>query len=174
MQGTPSEAKREVLERLLRDGKVQIMLDARLPGVDVPGHIRQDYQLRLNLSYRFNNHMEIDEEGIEAALTFKGEKYICRLPWPCIYMMVLTTRADPPFVFPNDMPPELLHLANRLSEEAAQADEPPPPPRPKLTVVHSAPDDDSPKDTETDTSEPGGDDDPPTDPPPRNHLRVVK
>ncbi|MEM6730689.1 MAG: hypothetical protein AAF658_03995 [Myxococcota bacterium] len=189
MDVTPSEAKQDLLRRLLEAGMVQVMLDARSGGVDVPTHLRGDYQLRLNLSYRFNNHMEIDQDGVEATLTVKGEPYTCRIPWHCLYMMVLTNNEDPPFIFPGDMPPELMHLANQLQDDQAREAmiEPEPEKKPQLTVIRS-------EDTGSDAGSPleqagaevaapdlpaepleesSGDEDP-TPPKGRGHLRVVK
>ncbi len=186
MDVTPSEAKQDLLRRLLEEGMVQVMLDARAGGVDVPTHLRGDYQLRLNLSYRFNNHMEIDHDGVEATLTFKGEPYTCRIPWRSLYMMVLTSNEDPPYIFPGDMPPELMHLANQLQDEAAvqERSEPETAPRPQLTVIKN---EDEPENAGTGHAESEfgserveeepaseSDNDRPDPPRGRNHLRVIK
>ncbi|MEL6338397.1 MAG: ClpXP protease specificity-enhancing factor SspB [Myxococcota bacterium] len=172
MDMTPSEAKQDLLSRLLEEGMVQVMLDARGRGVDVPTHLRNDYQLRLNLSYRFNNHMEIDRDGVEATLTFKGEPYTCRIPWNCLYMMVLTNNDDPPYIFPADMPAELIHLANQLQDQ--ESPEPAPSERPQLSVVQGEEQLPSESKTDNDSPDDGGDGDPPNPPRRRNHLRVVK
>lgn len=179
MDVTPSEAKQDLLRRLLEEGMVQVMLDARTGGVDVPSHLRGDYQLRLNLSYRFNNHMEIDQDGVEATLTFKGEPYTCRIPWRSLYMMVLTSNEDPPYIFPGDMPPELMHLANQLQDEVTVQErrELEDPARPQLTVIKNEDGAGTPE-GETTAEEPESssesDDDRPDPPRGRNHLRVVK
>ena len=151
----------------------QVRLHARAGGGDVPTHLRGDYQLRLNLSYRFNNHMDIDHDGVEATLTFKGEPYTCRIPWRALYMMVLTSNEDPPYIFPGDMPPELMHLANQLQDESSQAEpEPEPAPRPQLTCISREQDENEPVEAEPPSEAP--DDDQPDHPRGRSHLRVVK
>lgn len=174
MDVTPSEAKQDLLARLLEEGMVQVMLDARAGGVDVPTHLRGDYQLRLNLSYRFNNHMELDHDGVEATLTFKGEPYTCRIPWASLYMMVLTSNDDPPYIFPGDMPPELMHLASQLQDEGERAQPEPEPARPQLTVVTNNDPIETPPETDETPSEDDGDGDDRPTPPGRSHLRVVK
>lgn len=173
MDVTPSEAKQDLLTRLLDEGMVQVMIDARSEGVDVPAHLVNDHQLRLNLSYRFNNHMALNASGIEATLTFKGEPYTCQIPWASVYLMVLASNEEPPYVFPSDMPEELVHLTSQLrdtenmtpNKQVSSTSV-----RPELKVLSQ--DTNTENESKPEVQMPEEKDDPP--PRSRNHLRVVK
>jgi stringent starvation protein B len=81
-----SSSKREVLERLLGQGMVMVYLDARRPGVRVPPALRDDAQLRLNLSYRFSSHdLAVSDEMVSCTLSFSGQPYYCELPVDAIF-----------------------------------------------------------------------------------------
>lgn len=157
--------KQSVLERLLDLGMVMVTLDARCDGVEVPAGFSQDPQLRLNLSLKFGQPMEMANWGIDARLTFGGHPYDCRLPWSAVYV-IFSHASGQPFVFPEDVPEEVLAEVTQVaaiqeaSFEAAETAM-----RPQLTVVRNEE-----SDTESDEDEPA--------PEPigrrRGHLRVVK
>lgn len=109
--------KRSVLERLLQDSMVLITLDGRHAEVDVPDNLREDPQLRLNLSYRFGRPMDIDDWGVHATLKFGGVPYDCNIPWEAIYVVVSHSTGQP-FVFPTDIPADL-RVDAKLAEDAA-------------------------------------------------------
>src|SRR5262245_37036558 len=100
-----TDTKKAVLAELLEQGMVLVTLDARVTGVDVPKHLRDDAQLRLNLSYRFGLPMYLDDWGVVATLTFAGTPYTCRLPWSSVYLLVSHVTGRP-ILFPADVPPE--------------------------------------------------------------------
>ena len=114
-----NQRKRELLGLLLESGMVQITLDARCGGTDVPQHLRYDPQLRLNLSYRFGVPINLAVHGIEATLTFAGTPYDCTVPWPAIYAIFSSARPDESYLFVESVPPE---LATQLLEEAEDTD----------------------------------------------------
>jgi stringent starvation protein B len=184
MQTQSQADKQTVLEQYLESGMTLIVLDARTPGVDVPDHLRQDPQLRLNLSYKFGLPMSMSQWGVVATLTFGGIHHACRIPWVAIFAMVSHATGQP-HVFPEDVPVELLAQQQAVpsSSEHTEAPAAPTPektttrkPRkkktpakPTLSVVKTSPDpvDNAPSDMPPEPQKPtpkkrGG------------HLRLVK
>lgn len=164
--------KQAVLERLLELGMVMVTVDARRDDVEVPPHLTDDAQLRLNLSYRFGLPMEVGRWGVEARLTFGGVPFDCRLPWDALYVMFSHVTGQP-FVFPQDVPPEVLSDVAPMTfdeeEDGGEIFTPMPDARPSLTLVSG--------ERESDPEQ--ADATPETEPPPagdrrRGHLRVVK
>lgn len=130
-----SANKKSVLEELLDLGMVLVALDARVQGVDVPGHLGRDPQLRLNLSFRFGLPMSLDPWGIKATLTFGGVPYACRFPWKAIYLLVSHVNGEP-YLFPDEVPAELLAQVGVESAWSIQPSaKPKPAPRPKFRLV---------------------------------------
>ena len=125
-------------------------LDARRPGVSVPQQYAQDPHLRLNLSYRYQiPDLVVDEERVQATLSFGGRPFRCVVPWKAIFAM--TTPSGDGKVWPEDLPAEVV----RASQEA------PPPRTPTLAAVETD-DDEQPPDEE------------PSAPKGRPHLRLVR
>jgi hypothetical protein len=77
----PQPRKREVLERLLTQGGIQVQVDATLPGVNVPDAWVGDMNLRLNFSPRFAiADLVVTDEAIEQTLSFQGANHHVRVP----------------------------------------------------------------------------------------------
>jgi len=115
--------KREKLRELLEAGMVMIHLDARREGVWVPGELRGDPHLRLNLSYRFRPcDIEIDEESVSATLTFGGVPWPCRIPFSALFGMTLHDSGES-LVWLEDVPEEILIslMSNEPTAVAAAA-----------------------------------------------------
>ena len=172
---TEPTTKRAVVEDLLGQGMVLVTLDATAEGVDVPEHLRNDSQLRLNLSYRFGLPVEVDDDGVLATLTFGGVPYDCVLPWPSIYLVVSHVSGRP-VLFPDDVPEELMRLLTEQEGQQPLAEGTDWDAKgPQLTLIHGEP-------SETHNDPEGADTDAASDDPsederkrrPRNHLRVVK
>ena len=132
MKVGPTATKKSVLEELLEQGMVLVALDARVEGVEVPSHLHQDPQLRLNLSYRFGLPMDVSEWGVAATLTFAGVPFECRIPWCAIFLLVSHVSGQP-YLFPDDIPAELLSAGE--GAEGLQRASKLEPARPKLTLV---------------------------------------
>jgi len=162
--------KRSALERLLELGLVQIGLDARNEDIQVPEHLINDLQLRLNLSYRFGLPLDLDEWGINTTLTFSGTNYDCLIPWTCVYLMISHVSGES-LLYPSDVPPELLaNLAPNSDEEMLRGEEDG---QPALHLAYVEPEmepDDEPDPPKKKTTKPKSKSKTQS----RNHLRLVK
>ena len=114
-------SKRELLESLLSRGMVLVHIDARASGVDVPPGLRGECELGLNLSYRFQGKVTVDEAGVVATLSFAGEPYACALPFDAVYAMVAHDTGEN-FFFPADAPPTALAARAAVLEQEASED----------------------------------------------------
>ena len=115
--------KRESLLELLEEGVVMLHLDARREGVIVPGHLRDDPCLRLNIAYGFNlPALEVDAEGVYAVLSFGGRDFPCTLPWSAVFAMTLPDLEHRGRLWPQTVPPE---VSSVLAETADDEAEPP-------------------------------------------------
>lgn len=162
--------KRKVLERLLESGMVMVTLDARRPGVDVPSRFQDDPQLRLNLSYRFGQPMEVSDWGVRASLTFSGVPHGCKLPWSAIYQIVSHVTSEQ-YISPEDVPEEFVRAA-----VDARRERPSTRPRPRLALVEDE-DQDEDRDLPAVAHDEGDDPGPPDTTPPAGghpHLRRIK
>ena len=162
-----TEKKSRLLEAL-EQGLTQIHLDARRPGVIVPEQFRTEHHLRLNLSYRFDPpDLSISDWGVRQTLSFGGSRFTVGLPWSAVYAVASLVSQDL-WMFPDDMPVELVEAATEKVKMPPEAGEPgstdvdaPRTPRAVLReVVSNLP--------------PEGEDTAPKEPPKRGHLRLVK
>ena len=154
--------KKECLLAALEKGMVMVHLDARRPGVMVPDELREELHLRLNVSYRFDPpDLSIGEWGVRCTLSFGGRRFKVGVPWNALF--AVTSHVTREFwMYPDDMPPEVLQQSAEPATSTAPADPPPAAaPREPLREIPCEPQ----------PSEPG--DDPPK-PRGRGHLRLVK
>jgi len=121
-----SDKKRELVETLLEKGMVLVAVNGRYPGVDLPEHLRGDPQVNLNLSYRFGLPMDVGDWGVRATLTFGGRPYDCALPWQSIFLVVSHVSKER-YLFPADVPDELLPGTPRREDFEENFEESPPP-----------------------------------------------
>jgi stringent starvation protein B len=159
--------KKEQLLAALDKGVVMIHLDARRPGVIVPPHLRDEFHLRLNLSYKFDPpDLTVGEWGVRSTLSFSGSRFTVAVPWSAIF--AITSHAKEVRPFPDDMPPELLQQTMVTTKVPVQEVTPlPPRPRAVLREVER----------EEAPSESAPPPEPPKDEPPKprgGHLRLVK
>ncbi len=168
--------KKERLLAALEQGMVMIHLDARRPGVLVPPQLRGEAHLRLNLSYRFDPpDLSVSDWGVRSTLSFSGTRFTVAVPWSALFAIASHVTKELFWMYPDDMPPELLQQTMVTSkvpaQEVAPASVPAPTPAPvperPRAVLREVP-------GERDTSAPpeGPQDEPPT--PRRGHLRLVK
>ncbi len=187
MEDRTPEKKDKLLAALER-GMVMIHLDARRPGVAVPTHFRGEAHLRLNLSYRFDPpDLSVGEWGVRSTLSFSGSRFTVAVPWSALF--AITSHVSQEFwMFPDDMPAELLGQSVGPDGEPAREQSAPPErggrPRAVLREVRNEPDP-APAAPEPAAALPPppapapapvqttGDDEPPK-PKGRGHLRLVK
>jgi stringent starvation protein B len=154
--------KQSQLLECLEKGMTMIHLDARRPGVLVPEKFKGDHQLMLNLSYRFDPpDLAVSDWGVRQTLSFGGSRFTVAIPWSAVYAVAsMVTREV--FMFPEDMPEEVVGAATEKAQlPPTQAETDAPKTRAVLREVER----------------PGDDTEPPPDPPTapkRGHLRVVK
>jgi stringent starvation protein B len=100
--------KKERLLTALERGMAMIHLDARRPGVLVPAHLKNESQLVLNLSYRFDPpDLAVGEWGVRSTLTFQGSRFTVAVPWSALY--AISSHVTKEFwMYPDDMPRELV------------------------------------------------------------------
>jgi len=139
-----------------------IHLDARRPGVLVPDHLKHEPHLLLNISYRFTPpDLTVSEWGVRETLTFAGTAFCVAVPWSALY--AISSHATKEFwMYPDDMPPEL--LASQAARSALAEDEGEPQPQEptakavlREVVIEGQAESEGPK-----------------EPPRRGHLRLVK
>ena len=114
-------AKREFAIALLEESSVFIHLDPRRDGVVVPGWLKRQPQLvlqvGLNMAVRIPD-LDIGEEAICCTLSFNRSAFFCRLPWPAVFGLVGDDgRAR---IWPEDVPVE---IAAQMQQQATK--EPP-------------------------------------------------
>jgi stringent starvation protein B len=153
------QEKQERLLAALDRGMVMIHLDARRPGVRVPQSVGEESHLRLNLSYRFDPpDLAVTEWGVRATLSFSGRRFTVAVPWSALF--AITSHASKEFwLYPDDMPPELLQQA--MVPEGKDEAEPGPQARPRPAL------------RELD-GEKSGTEEGPSTPRARGHLRLIK
>lgn len=98
--------KRTALEQLLASGMVQVSVDPRRAGVELPEDLVDRPAVKLNLSRRFPGYLEIDDAGVRALLRFGGVPFPVVLPWACLFAVVSLVGAGW-HVWREDAPPEL-------------------------------------------------------------------
>jgi hypothetical protein len=78
----PQPKKRQVLEKFLGAGVLQVQVDTTLPGVDVPDVLVGQPMVAFNFSYRFQATPDLilTDEELAQTLSFKGVDYRVRLP----------------------------------------------------------------------------------------------
>jgi hypothetical protein len=101
-----AEEKQARLTEVLGKGAAMIHLDARRPGVLVPGSLKADFHLRLNLSYRYDPpDLSVGDWGVRETLSFGQAGFACAVPWSAIFAI---SNREKVWVFPRDIPDEML------------------------------------------------------------------
>lgn len=109
-----TKEKRACLELALEKGPAMLHLDARRPGVLVPAQFREDFQLRLNVSWRFDPpDLSINDWGVRETLSFSRTPYKVAVPWSAIYAITGVVPSVQAWLFPEDMPQDLIEAAAR-------------------------------------------------------------
>jgi len=108
--GPEMPAKRQTMDKLLRDRPVLVHLDPRRPGVDVPGQHRAEARLVLRFGYGLTPpiaDLTVDEQGVSGTLTFRGVPHRCVIPWTAVFAIVDEDGRG--LVWGEDVPSEIAH-----------------------------------------------------------------
>ncbi len=183
------EEKKQRLLALLEKGVAQVHVDARRPGVLLPQKFRNDMQVALNLSYKYQPpDLTVNQWGIRETLSFGGNTFKVALPWSSVFAIGSAAGGDF-FMYPDELPLEMMLSA--VAKDAAsvvktteRAPEGPTlveptsakiarsPLRAVATDASAAP---APKAPEAGTASTSTDPERPEPPTPnRSHLRIVK
>lgn len=115
-------AKREFAIALLQESSVFVHLDPRREGVIVPGWLKKQPQLvlqvGLNLAVRIPD-LDIGEQAICCTLSFNRSPFFCRVPWTSIFGLVGEDGRGR--IWPEDVPLEIAaQMQQQASKEAAK------------------------------------------------------
>jgi len=66
-------------------GRIYIVVDATVDGVDVPDYLKGDPALRLALNVRMRQPIYIRDEGVSSVLSFSGQPHDCFIPLQAIW-----------------------------------------------------------------------------------------
>ena len=80
-----TKKKYDFLLYILEEGDAMVCVDARNIGVDVPLDRKNNSSLNLIFNLNFKRPIEIDDQGIFAALAFNGKPYQCTIPYEAIW-----------------------------------------------------------------------------------------
>ncbi len=129
--GTAFQKRRKLLD-MLDEGLVMVHLDPRPDEVIVPGWLKSEPVLRLNLAYGFRlPALDIGAEGVYAVLSFNKQNFGCNIPWSAVFAMTAPDRAHEGRIWPESLPPELA-IRMRLPEEDDDEEPERAPPEPAL------------------------------------------
>lgn len=116
------EYKKKFIEAALTQGLIQIQVNTKIPGVQLPEFLMARDNAILNLSRKFSSYMELKDTGVYASLSFFGKAENVEIPWKAIWLMKLASGI--PMMFSEDAP------LDNLPESILR----PPTPLPKLTL----------------------------------------
>ena len=116
--------KKELLLALLTESVVQVHLDGRAQGVELPEWLRTESRVILDIGYDMPVpilDLEIDDQGFRCTLSFQRTPFLCRVPWEAIYGIIDAEQRGAVYV--EDMPPELRALIETRAKPALAAEE---------------------------------------------------
>jgi stringent starvation protein B len=82
-----------VLRNFVQAGKVLVIVDSTVEGVELPKHLLGFIRVKLNLSTKFKGPLDISTKETKVTLSFSGEQYNCVLPHHAVYYIAM---ADDP------------------------------------------------------------------------------
>jgi hypothetical protein len=125
-------SKREVMQALLERAEARVHLDARRDGVMLPDRLRGDGHVRLDYGYGFQPpipDLVIDDDGIHATLSFNRVPFRTFVPWTAIYLIADFDGNGA--VWQEDIPADLLDVAEPPSGPPGEPDPPKPGKKPR-------------------------------------------
>lgn len=157
----PDSEKQSQMLKLLQFGTVMVFVDSRHPDVDVPEHLKGDFQLRLNFDYAYElDDFRVLPDRLEATLSFDKDEHFCVIPFNAVYLFV-SHSVQHGILFTQSVPIEMLEYfaaeaQKQQEQDALEA-------KPKFNVVSGG-------SASVETSSPAKSESKPK----RGHLRVVK
>jgi hypothetical protein len=117
-----ASAKRDFAIALLQESSVFVHLDPRREGVVVPGWLKKQPQLvlqvGLNLAVRIPD-LDIGEQAVCCTLSFNRSPFFCRVPWSSVFGLVGEDGRGR--IWPEDVPLEIAaQMQQQASKEAAK------------------------------------------------------
>jgi hypothetical protein len=111
-------AKREFAIALLQESSVFIHLDPRREGTLVPGWLKRQPQLvlqvGLNMAVRIPD-LDVVEEAICCTLSFNRSPFFCRVPWNAVFGLVGEDGRGR--IWPEDVP---IEIASQMQQDASK------------------------------------------------------
>lgn len=84
---TPMQ-KKAILEEFLSLGTTRVVVNGTHPLIKLPEYLLEDYDVHLDLSYDFGIHfpMSLEDDGIQAVLSFNRSSFLCFIPWDALWL----------------------------------------------------------------------------------------
>ena len=114
---TDARPKQDIITDALKNGQIQLYIDATKPSVKLPNQFLGDPKVPINLSWAFRTPIEFRESGIFAILSFDGQNQDVMLPWNAIWMMV-NHGTNEAYLFPDAIPDQIKYAADSKLEQA--------------------------------------------------------
>lgn len=126
--------KQSQMLKLLQFGTVMVFVDSRQENVQVPDHLKGDYQLRLNFDYAYEvNDFRVLPDRLEASLSFNQKDFFCVIPFSAVYLMISHT-VQHGVLFTQSVPIEMLEYFASEAEKGVEDKKS----QPALSVVSSS------------------------------------
>lgn len=130
-----SSDKMTTVGTMLAEGVVKIQIDARIVGVDVPAHLRNEPALVLRIGRGLTppiRDLDARWRGITATLAFNGVPHTCVIPWRAVYVVGIDGNPKATVSWPGDAPSEVVQFGPAgapLATEPAPAEKKPEAPK---------------------------------------------
>lgn len=115
-------SRKDTIEKLLENDHILVHVLTGGDGVVIPDYLKSSPTVTLKLSRHFAGDLVVEEERINAELSFKGTFFSCIVPLNSIWGV--STPDGKSLVWPETAPSEVL---NSVVAEMKKKDEAPPP-----------------------------------------------
>ncbi|HXJ19743.1 MAG TPA: ClpXP protease specificity-enhancing factor SspB [Polyangia bacterium] len=123
MSSTERPSKQQAFSALLKEGWTSLHLDARRAGVLVPDPFRNEAHLILQYGHDLPipiPDLEIDEDGVQATLSFSRTAHRTVVPWTAVY--AVTGVDGRGVLFAEDVPSDVSVIAAPVPDTDGAAD----------------------------------------------------
>jgi stringent starvation protein B len=122
MDDSERPSKQKTFLSMISDGWVSLHLDARRPGVVVPGPFASHPHLVLQYGRNMPvpiHDLEVTEAGVSATLSFSRVPHRTYVPWSAVYVISCTDASG--VLYREDLPTELQGLGEPVAESAPES-----------------------------------------------------